>query len=86
MYVLKRLALAASVAGMLFAAAANADEMFDDGLDDEPSCPYGYYDFAPYDCAPYGYYGSEWFADGAIASAAGLTPRWRQRTACCNGR
>jgi len=22
-----------------------------------PDCPYGYYDVAPYDCAPYGYYG-----------------------------
>lgn len=64
MYALKRLALAASVAGMLFAAAANADEMLGDGLDDEPACPYGYYDFAPYDCAPYGYYGPEWFAGG----------------------
>jgi hypothetical protein len=65
MYALKRLALAASVAGMLFAAtAANADEMFGDGLDDEPLCPYGYYDFAPYACAPYGYYGPEWFVGG----------------------
>jgi hypothetical protein len=24
-----------------------------------PDCPHGYYDFAPYDCAPYGYYGLE---------------------------
>jgi hypothetical protein len=65
MYALKRLALAASVAGMLFAAtAANADEMLGDGLDDEPVCPYGYYDFAPYACAPYGYYGPEWFVGG----------------------
>ena len=23
----------------------------------EPVCPYGYFDYAPYDCAPYGYYG-----------------------------
>ncbi len=22
-----------------------------------PVCPYGYFDYAPYDCAPYGYYG-----------------------------
>jgi len=29
-----------------------------------PDCPYGYYDVAPYDCAPYGYYGSEWFSGG----------------------
>jgi hypothetical protein len=65
MHALKRLALAASVAGMLLAAtAANADEMLGDGLDDEPVCPYGYYDFAPYACAPYGYYGPEWFVGG----------------------
>jgi len=25
----------------------------------EPVCPYGYYDFAPYNCAAYGYYGAE---------------------------
>src|SRR5258708_11911804 len=64
MYALRRLALAASVAGVHFASAANADDPLGDGLDDEPACPYGYYDFAPYDCAPYGYYGSEWFAGG----------------------
>ena len=26
-----------------------------------PDCPYGYYDVAPYACAPAGYYGPEWF-------------------------
>jgi hypothetical protein len=30
----------------------------------EPGCPYGYFDYAPYDCAPYGYYGPDWFANG----------------------
>jgi len=34
-----------------------------------PACPYGYYDAAPYECAPYGYYGSEWFAGGAFIGA-----------------
>src|ERR1700689_5799072 len=29
-----------------------------------PVCPYGYFDYAPYSCAPYGYYGPDWFADG----------------------
>jgi hypothetical protein len=24
-----------------------------------PACPYGYYDYTPYNCAPYGYYGPE---------------------------
>jgi hypothetical protein len=30
----------------------------------EPVCPYGYFDYTPYRCAPYGYYGSEWFNGG----------------------
>ncbi len=29
-----------------------------------PDCPYGYYDVPPYNCAPPGYYGPEWFNDG----------------------
>jgi hypothetical protein len=36
---------------------------------DAPECPYGYYDYAPYDCAPYGYYGPDWFVGGAFIGA-----------------
>jgi len=35
----------------------------------EPGCPYGYYDYVPYACAPYGYYGPEWFIGGAFIGA-----------------
>lgn len=28
----------------------------------EPSCPYGYYDYAPYRCSPRGYYGPQYFS------------------------
>ena len=35
----------------------------------EPVCPYGYYDFAPYNCAPYGYYGPDWFTGGIFIGA-----------------
>lgn len=35
----------------------------------EPVCPYGYCDSAPYDCAPYGYYGPEWFSGGVFIGA-----------------
>ena len=35
----------------------------------EPACPYGYYDYAPYACAPYGYYGPEWFSGGVFIGA-----------------
>jgi hypothetical protein len=34
-----------------------------------PDCPYGYFDYAPYDCSPYGYYGPDWFAGGAFIGA-----------------
>jgi hypothetical protein len=34
-----------------------------------PVCPYGYYDYAPYDCSPYGYYGPDWFSGGVFIGA-----------------
>jgi hypothetical protein len=34
-----------------------------------PNCPYGYYDYKPYACAPYGYYGTEWFTGGVFVGA-----------------
>jgi hypothetical protein len=34
-----------------------------------PECPYGYFDYAPYDCAPYGYYGPDWFLNGVFIGA-----------------
>jgi hypothetical protein len=34
-----------------------------------PACPYGYFDYTPYDCAPYGYYGPDWFIGGAFIGA-----------------
>jgi hypothetical protein len=34
-----------------------------------PDCPYGYYDVAPYDCAPTGYYGPEWFSGDVFVGA-----------------
>src|SRR6202047_2677258 len=29
-----------------------------------PVCTYGYYDYAPYGCAPYGYWGPDYFVNG----------------------
>jgi hypothetical protein len=34
-----------------------------------PVCPYGYFDYAPYNCAPYGYYGPDWFSGGLFIGA-----------------
>jgi len=34
-----------------------------------PVCAYGYYPFYPYACAPYGYYGPQWFVSGLFIGA-----------------
>jgi hypothetical protein len=34
-----------------------------------PVCPYGYFDYPPYECAPYGYYGPDWFTGGVFIGA-----------------
>ncbi len=34
-----------------------------------PVCAYGYYDYSPYACAPYGYYGPDWFVGGVFIGA-----------------
>jgi hypothetical protein len=65
---LKYLALAV-IAGVAFTAATpktNAQVAVEIGA---PDCPYGYYDYAPYNCAPYGYYGPEWFNGGVFIGA-----------------
>jgi hypothetical protein len=60
----------AAVAAICFAVNApktQAQVQVDIGV--VPDCPYGYYDAAPYDCAPYGYYGPEWFTGGVFIGA-----------------
>jgi len=39
------------------------------GIGVAPVCPYGYFDYPPYDCAPYGYYGPDWFSGGIFIGA-----------------
>ena len=34
-----------------------------------PVCTYGYYNYYPYACAPYGYYGPNWFVNGVFIGA-----------------
>ncbi len=59
------LALAAVAAICFMAAAApRAQAQISINIGVPPDCPYGYYDYAPYACAPYGYYGPEWFVNG----------------------
>jgi len=34
-----------------------------------PVCQYGYYSYYPYTCAPYGYYGPDYFVNGVFIGA-----------------
>lgn len=43
-----------------------------------PACPYGYYDYAPYACAPMGYYGPGYFYNG-IFLGVGPWYQWGYR-------
>ena len=68
----KYLALVVAAAGMLLTVSApKAEAQVDVGVSigAAPACPYGYYDSAPYCCAPYGYYGPEWFTGGVFIGA-----------------
>ena len=60
----------ATLAGILLAGlACNAQAQFNLNIGAEPNCPYGFYDYAPYACAPSGYYGPEWFLNGSFIGA-----------------
>jgi hypothetical protein len=65
----KFLALAAVAGGCFTALASNADAQVAINLGVAPVCPYGYYDAAPYSCAPSGYYGPEWFSGDVFIGA-----------------
>lgn len=65
----KYVALAFVAAICFMVAAPKAQAGVDISIGVEPACPYGYYDYAPYACAPYGYYGPEWFSGGVFIGA-----------------
>lgn len=48
---------------------ANAQVTLGLSIGPAPICPYGYFDYSPYNCAPYGYYGPEWFTGGVFIGA-----------------
>jgi hypothetical protein len=52
----------ALLVGLALAPAASAQISINIGV--QPSCPYGYYGYAPYQCAPMGYYGPGYFYNG----------------------
>ena len=64
----KPLAFSAVAAAMLTAVSV-APAQIDVSIGGPPVCPYGYFDYAPYSCSPYGYYGPDWFAGGLFIGA-----------------
>jgi hypothetical protein len=61
--------LAAALGLGLTAVAPHASAQVGVEIGVAPECPYGYYDVAPYACAPSGYYGPEWFNGGVFIGA-----------------
>jgi len=56
------LGTAALLAGLALVPTANSQIVVDIGV--QPVCSYGYYGYAPYECAPMGYYGPGYFYNG----------------------
>jgi hypothetical protein len=54
---------------MIAAASSQAVAQVNISIGAAPACPYGYYDYEPFSCAPYGYYGSGWFHRGVFIGA-----------------
>ena len=69
MRTLKYAAMLTVVVGLLFAAGSSAPAQVAVQIGPAPVCPYGYYEVPPYNCAPDGYYGPEWFAGGVFIGA-----------------
>jgi hypothetical protein len=65
-----RLCVAAALASLAMAGVvqkASAQVSINIGV--APVCPYGYFNYAPYSCAPFGYYGPQWFTGGVFIGA-----------------
>jgi hypothetical protein len=64
MKTLKHLSFATIAAALFLATPHTAAAQVSVEIGAPPVCPYGYYEEPPYNCAPYGYYGPEWFTGG----------------------
>jgi hypothetical protein len=71
MKTLRSLALLAIAGFFWLAPAGKAHAQVAVNIGVAPVCPYGYYESPPYNCAPDGYYGPEWFGGGGIFIGAG---------------
>jgi hypothetical protein len=63
--------IAVPVLAVICLAGANtrADAQISINIGVAPVCPYGYFNYAPYQCAPFGYYGPQWFTGGVFLGA-----------------
>ncbi|HKF45892.1 MAG TPA: hypothetical protein VKB38_00945 [Terracidiphilus sp.] len=65
-----RLCVAIALVGLCVASGARkAPAQVTINIGVAPVCPYGYYNYAPYSCAPFGYYGPQWFTGGVFIGA-----------------
>lgn len=55
--------------GFFLATPRHAKAQIGISIGEPPVCPYGYYEVPPYNCAPDGYYGPEWFSGGIFLGA-----------------
>ena len=76
---IKFLALAAIAAFAIASGTPKAAAQINFYIGVAPVCPYGYYDYAPHNCAPDGYYGPEWFKAGVFIGADSGEVSWAQR-------
>ena len=60
---------ASSLAAVLLSIPSVSPAQISVNIGAPPICPYGYYDYAPYNCTPYGYYGPDWFTGGVFIGA-----------------
>ena len=69
MSIWKPLVLSTLAAAMLIPSRVAPSQVYVGIRGPAPVCPYGYFDYPPYDCAPYGYYGPDWFVGGLFIGA-----------------
>jgi hypothetical protein len=69
MKILNTLGFMAMSAGFLLAPTQKVAAQVAVNIGEPPVCPYGYYEDPPYNCAPDGYYGPEWFSGGIFIGA-----------------
>ncbi len=70
MHVVKSVTYSVAILALVCAAATpRTQAQISINIGEAPSCPYGYYEASPYNCAPAGYYGPEWFTGGVFVGA-----------------